>query len=208
MPTWIDDIRTALVNLKGSATLEELYAEIERIRPSALSPKWKTTVRRAILDCSSDSDGWKRRDDLFYSVEGLGAGVWGLRSSLTNTPTATDFQENGVPKRVLSQTYRVLRDTELARKLKLLHENKCQFCGVTLSLGGGIAYSEAHHIQPLGNPHHGPDDADNILVLCPIHHVLLDYGAIPLKLSELRTVRGHTIGRQYIQWHNQNVFKG
>jgi putative restriction endonuclease len=50
-------------------------------------------------------------------------------------------------------------------------------CGTRLE---GLAgpYAEAAHIRPLGAPHHGPDTPDNILCLCPNHHVLLDHGGV------------------------------
>jgi predicted restriction endonuclease len=69
----------------------------------------------------------------------------------------------------------------LARQLKLLYENRCQICGESITLPNGTRYSEAHHVRPLGRPHHGPDVAGNILVLCPNHHVMLDYGVIALE---------------------------
>lgn len=37
-------------------------------------------------------------------------------------------------------------------------------------------YAEAAHVRPLGSPHNGPDTPDNILCLCPNHHVLFDHG--------------------------------
>jgi hypothetical protein len=50
-------------------------------------------------------------------------------------------------------------------------------CGTRLE---GLAgpYAEAAHIRPLGAPHHGPDTPENILCLCPNHHVLLDHGGV------------------------------
>lgn len=188
MVTWREHIETGLANLGGVAPLEDLYKEIKRLRASTAPNSWKTIVRRIILDHSSDSDGY-RGPDLFYSVEGIGSGVWGLRASLKPTPAASDIQEPKVPGRVLTQTYRVLRDTDLARKLKALHKGACQICGQGLRLRNGDIYSEAHHVQPLGNPHNGPDTADNIVVLCPNHHVLLDYGAVRLDAAKLRTCK-------------------
>jgi len=35
-----------------------------------------------------------------------------------------------------------------------------------------------HHIRPLGRPHDGPDEPENILVLCPNHHTDFDYGRL------------------------------
>ena len=52
-------------------------------------------------------------------------------------------------------------------------------CGTRLE-GLSGPYAEAAHIRPLGAPHHGPDTPDNILCLCPNHHVLLDHGGVGL----------------------------
>ena len=205
MATWDDDIVTALTNLGGSANYDDLYAEVERIRDE-LPQTWKAVVRRRIQDLSSDSAGFKNGDDLFFSVEGLGAGVWGLRTFLTDTPTANDLPSgNEQPDHIATQTYRVLRDTVLARKIKLLHRDCCQICGTAIRLNDGNTYSEAHHIKPLGSPHHGPDVPGNILVLCPNHHVLCDYGAITIQLDDLRVVHGHDLSPEYIAYHNSEI---
>lgn len=208
MATWLDDIQQALAKLGGVASLEQLYGELKRLRRSSTTPKWRTTVRGIILKRSSNSTSFRGPDDLFYSVEGIGSGVWGLRASLKPTPTASDIQEPKTPQRSLAQTYQIIRDTELTRKLKALHKNTCQLCGKALQLNNGESYSEAHHIQPLGRPHDGPDVAANIVVLCPNHHVLLDYGAVRLDRARIRTVHGHAIEANYIEYHNKRIFVG
>ncbi|TDQ93248.1 HNH endonuclease [Paraburkholderia silvatlantica] len=204
MATWLEDITNALTKAGGIAHYEQLYAEISRIREGALPESWKQIVQRTIQNHSSDSNGY-RSGDLFYSVEGIGSGVWGLRSTLNLTPTASDLQELSAPERVHTETYRVLRDTQLARKLKALHKNVCQICGTTLRLADGTTYSEAHHIRPLGAPHDGPDVAGNIIVLCPNHHVLFDYGALTLDADKLSIVHGHYIEEQYVEYHNEII---
>lgn len=205
MATWLEDIVTALANLGGVAHLDQLYLEVRRVRASEPSRTWQTTVRRIILDHSSDSKGF-RGANLFYSVEGIGLGVWGLRSSLKLTPIAADIQEPETPLRALIHTYRVLRDTDLGRKLKALYKDTCQLSGHTLHLGNAECYSEVHHIRPLGKPHNGPDVAENIMVLCPNDHVLFDCGAIRLDPERLHTVQGHTIGSRYVQYHNNQIY--
>jgi hypothetical protein len=50
---------------------------------------------------------------LLYSVKGIGSDVWGLRSRLTTTPLASDIAESETPRRVHTEVYRILRDTEL-----------------------------------------------------------------------------------------------
>jgi predicted restriction endonuclease len=104
------------------------------------------------------------------------------------------------------ETYRVLRDTALARRLKELHQDSCQICGTQLQLSDR-AYSEAHHIKPLGKPHNGPDIAENILVLCPNDHALLDYGAMELDLTKLRQEPNHRIAPEYVNYHNTVIVR-
>jgi hypothetical protein len=53
----------------------------------------------------------------------------------------------------------------------------------------------AHHIQPLGRPHCGPDCIENLIVVCPNHHAMCDYGAIKLALTDLHVIAGHCIKR-------------
>jgi hypothetical protein len=95
------------------------------------------------LDGSSDSVGFKRGEDLFFSVEGLGSGVSGLRGMVKDGPVAVDIPAgNEAPGRAEQTTYRVLRDTRLARQLKLLHRDRCQLCGETLRISEAMTYSE------------------------------------------------------------------
>jgi len=124
------------------------------------------------------------------------------------TPQAIDINKPNPPTRVMYNTYRRLRDTALARRVKLLYNNRCQICGETIMLYGGELYSEAHHIQPLGAPHNGPDVMGNILCVCPNHHVQLDYGAIELNIVELTIVPEHKLGDEYIHYHNLHIYKG
>jgi len=207
MSTWLEEIVTALNNLGGRAHYESLYDEVRRIHSSALPKSWKKIIQRHIQDHSADSDGYKG-DNIFYSAEGKGAGVWGLCSSQSSTPLASDINPPAIPDRLLIKTYRILRDTELARKIKALHKDSCQVCGETLLLQSGETYAEAHHIKPLGEPHNGPDIAENIIVLCPNHHVLFDYFALSLDPSRLRSVQGHVISSAYIAYHNARFATG
>jgi hypothetical protein len=99
------------------------------------------------------------------------------------------------------------RDLPLVRALKTLYEDRCQICGETLLLPGGRRYSEAHHVRPLGKPHFGPDSSRNLIIVCPNHHVLLDYGGIVLNASEILLHPAHQLGREYVQYHNEVVLR-
>ena len=83
MATWLDDTITALKNLGGEAHLNDIFKEVKRIRKT-LSPSWTRTIQKELERHSSDSIVWKSKyrgkEDLFYSVKGIGQGVWGLRN--------------------------------------------------------------------------------------------------------------------------------
>ena len=69
----------ALENLGGQAPYSEIYKEIERITGVSLTDGLTASIRGAIHSCSSDSNCYNGKDDIFYSVDGIGKGVWGLR---------------------------------------------------------------------------------------------------------------------------------
>lgn len=120
-------------------------------------------------------------------------------------PLAVDLNEP--PGREEVTVCRIIRDSPLARRIKQLHNYECQICGQTILLPGGIRYAEAHHVQPLGAPHNGPDCEGNIICVCPNHHAELDYGARPLQLAALRGVKGHSLNDIYIKYHNEQVWR-
>jgi len=196
-----------MTNLGGSAMYKDLYDEVYRIRGGDVPRTFEDVIRRTIQTHSSDSNGFGG-PDLFRSVDGLGGGHWGLREQNRRTPTSIDLaapegqHEDDQPRRRFTETYRILRDTALARTLKEIHDDCCQVCGETLELRDGARYSEAHHIKPLGRPHYGPDIEGNILVLCPNHHALCDLRAIELDLKGLSLHRDHKVEERFIDYHN------
>jgi hypothetical protein len=159
--------------------------------------EWKHRVRTVIFKLKNKG----------IIKPGASRGYWIFGGGEIITPVAFDIPIGDAnPERREVTTYRVLRDTVLSRKIKLLHQNKCQICGASIILKSGYSYSEAHHIKPLGSEHNGPDIAANVIVLCPNHHVMCDYGAIELKLSEIRIAGGHTLSEEYIEYHNSNIY--
>jgi 5-methylcytosine-specific restriction protein A len=124
----------------------------------------------------------------------------------SETVQASDINEPEGTQRAPCTTYRILRDTPLARKVKAAHNHSCQVCRNTLWLLNTQPYAEAHHIRPLGSPHNGPDHKDNILCVCPNCHVLLDYGAIKLEAERLSTVEGYRISAEHVEYHNTHIW--
>lgn len=110
------------------------------------------------------------------------------------------------PERELVTIYRVVRDTEMARRVKLLHKYKCQLCETRLELKDGSWYAEAHHVHPLGLG--GPDDFGNIMCVCPNCHALLDHGAIALDAAKMKRAGHHEVGQEFITYHNEKIHGG
>jgi hypothetical protein len=119
------------------------------------------------------------------------------------TPEAVDLY---VPADRADMTIsRIIRDTKMARRVKQLHHFECQICGLSLKLANGSCYAEAHHVKPLGQPHNGPDSPENIMCLCPNHHVMMDYGVLMLDLENTRKADGHQLATEFVTYHNEHI---
>jgi predicted restriction endonuclease len=106
---------------------------------------------------------------------------------------------------VVTRISRQLRDTDLVARLKVAYGYRCQFCKTSIPMGRGRGwYCEAHHIRPLGIPHHGADTSDNILIVCPNHHKMLDYGAMIIDPSKLALLL-HDIADSNVRYHNEEL---
>lgn len=135
---------------------------------------------------------------------GISVGPETISTNALLPPVSEDTQ---IPARVDTTICRVVRDTLVAIAVKKLHKYRCQICGTRISLPDGQFYAEAHHIWPLGHPHDGPDIQQNVICVCPNHHVELDHFAIPIGKETLRLVSNHQIGERYIEYHNANYQK-
>lgn len=92
-----------------------------------------------------------------------------------------EFKPNRNPsKRREGTVLRIVRDTNISRNIKKLYSYQCQICGVAIPTRKGL-YAEGAHIKPLGRPHDGYDSPDNMLCLCPNHHVMFDKGSFSIE---------------------------
>ena len=81
--TRLDQIIESMRSRGGEASLNEIYKDIESQDSRSLSSGQQGGIRKEIEKHASESLNWERygrQEDLFYSVGGLGLGVWGLRS--------------------------------------------------------------------------------------------------------------------------------
>lgn len=124
----------------------------------------------------------------------------------------TNDAENmrGPARRAATTVLRIVRDTALGRRVKSIHDFRCQICGERLECVGG-PYAEAAHIKPLGAPHDGPDEITNILCLCPNHHVMLDRGTLTINDelvvqplgSRLRQKKDHPVSIDHLRYQRK-----
>jgi putative restriction endonuclease len=124
------------------------------------------------------------------------------------------------------------RNANWRRQIVAAWDRSCAFCGFDGALGGAPVGIEAAHIRWFN--FEGPDDLDNGLALCSLHHKLLDRGAIGLRDPgtvvvssafsavgqagravyelhgrELRPRPGTVLpSSTHVAWHRQEVFKG
>ncbi len=142
-----------------------------------------------------------------------------------NPSIAYDIGETKKNRRVKTNVLRVIRDTKISAKLKEEYDYKCQICGNRIYLKNGNHiryYVEAHHLKPFAQIHNGPDIEENIIILCPNHHVEFDYGTIAIDPNDFCTILHknnknpyigkqieirHKIGKEFIKYH-YNIFRG
>lgn len=74
-----ETVAAALRSLGGQGRPAEIAEEIRRLFPGPHPVSLLQSVRGRIQECSSDSKIWRGKRDLFFSVHGIGGGVWGLR---------------------------------------------------------------------------------------------------------------------------------
>jgi putative restriction endonuclease len=111
-------------------------------------------------------------------------------------------------------------------------DRQCAFCGYDGQVAGASAGIEAAHVRWFSFG--GPDDLDNGLALCVLHHKLFDLGVLGLSAAlrvqvsaafTARTSAGRAVydlhGREmhprpgtalpagsHVSWHSREVFKG
>jgi putative restriction endonuclease len=158
-------------------------------------------------------DGLYRVDDYWPDVGEDGFRIWRFRLVPLEEPLETGQVKEptegyDTSLRHMAIVSRIIRDTAVTRRVKRLYDFCCQVCGIQLITPPG-PYAEAAHIRPLGRPHDGPDVLENVLCLCPNHHVQFDRWQFALTddlalvgiEGRLRVQPRHVIGIEYVRYH-------
>jgi hypothetical protein len=146
-----------------------------------------------------------------------------LEQELTEQSPTIDATADADPRRVATTATRVVRDTEEVTALKTLYDHTCQVCGDRRQRNRRQGYAEGHHLEPLGEPHDGPDAEGNLLVVCPNHHADFDHGTITVE-PETLTIRhqyesaldgrslyvtdGHDLETSHLEYHHEQLWNG
>lgn len=124
------------------------------------------------------------------------------------------------------------RDRAFRQSVLVAYEYRCAACGWNVYLGSDSFGLEAAHV--LWHTHGGPDELDNGLCLCSMHHLALDRGAISIDENRRLLVSQHISGstgvaeglhalageslrrpqpgnppirREHADWHREQVFR-
>ncbi|HIM07355.1 MAG TPA: hypothetical protein EYG49_02290 [Gammaproteobacteria bacterium] len=136
--------------------------------------------------------------------------IYSGKNESRKTPETIELDyEKKDKKRKKGTVLRIVRDTNISRKIKEIYNFKCQVCGTTIKTKSGL-YAEGAHIKPLGKPHDGDDSTDNLLCLCPNHHVMFDKGGFSIMdnfeiiggiSGTVDVHQGHKINLENLQYH-------
>lgn len=100
------------------------------------------------------------------------------------------FSTSAKPKAVTQLVEKLQRNRKLVEKLKNLYKGKCQLCGFTFQQRNGRPYCEAAHLKPMARREANIDVKDNLFILCPNHHKMLDYGSLRFKWNTAGSLVG------------------
>ena len=133
----------------------------------------------------------------------------------------SDGDGNTPPHRRMREDYRIVRDTGLSKFMKSTYDFQCQICSFSFRMPSGAQYAEAHHVRPLGGRHVGLDIESNMMVLCPTHHALMDFGTIAvhpesmaiitidnraLEYGRRLSIVRHRINPEFLEYHLDEVY--
>ncbi|MCL2056848.1 MAG: HNH endonuclease [Oscillospiraceae bacterium] len=206
-PTYRSEVIAALRILGGQGHLKDIYdVIIERNKLEAINTKkhWRGDVRANLQRYSSDSKNYLGKEDIFYSVGGLGGGIWGIRDlDVLYAPETFDFISDGeyknvnqrefaegMQKQIVVNSYE--RNTSLRRECIKLYGTDCKICTFNFEKHYGIrgkGFIEIHHLVPLSEIKQDyfatPDD---LLPLCSNCHSIIHRFKPFLTVEEMKNI--------------------
>ncbi len=152
---------------KAGYTYAGLYSVVDSWVEKSKSSPFKKICRFRLIKIDSPAEGESADDERKP------------KNSINDNPGNDIDHPTKEKKRKPVTVLRIVRETIRALAIKRLYNFECQVCKFTILTKGG-RYAEGAHIRPLGKPHNGDDNTNNILCLCPNHHVMLDKGCFSI----------------------------
>lgn len=179
--TMLDDIIFAMNKLGGHCYYKDLYEALRELNPNIL----ESTVRATIERNSKDSKAFAK-DHIFYSVEGLGRGHWGLVNpdiNAFNMDYTSDDEGFKEGKKILRQHLSRERNhflkTRAIQEFKNKNSDKvyCELCGFDFySKYGDIGkdFIEIHHTKPICEMDENErTKLEDVILLCSNCHSMI-----------------------------------
>lgn len=157
-------------------------------------------------------DAWEETGKSGYKICRFRLEYTGQNPYRKNTEEIELDYKKGDKLRKEGTILRIIRDTRIAHNIKTLYNYECQVCGITIEVKSS-RYAEGAHIRPLGKPHDGDDSSDNLICLCPNHHVMLDKGVYSISddfklLGDIQGVltvhKNHKLDKSNLNYHRKS----
>lgn len=198
--TYKEKIVKTLEKLGGHAYLKDIYEVFKNISHEESLPKsYKAIIRATLEHYSSDSTVFDGQEDLFYSVDGIGNGHWGLRniSSMDEIELTQEDDEFSEGKLLLKKHLSRERNPKLiseAKKIFIKKHNKlfCEVCGFNFQEKYGTLgenFIEAHHSKPISEMNEGEKTKlQDIVMLCSNCHSMIHRKKPWASVDELKII--------------------
>jgi 5-methylcytosine-specific restriction protein A len=209
-PTYRSEIIAALCTLGGQGKLKDIYDVIENrnLLPAiSTNTNWQAQVRKQLQSDNDDMKTQTSGKNLFWSVEGKGSGIWGLRDLSqyqendlfynfsangeiidNQTPIINNEFIEGATKKILVNKYE--RNYKLREKCIELFGCLCTICSFNFEEFYGLqgkGFIEVHHITPISAIGHDyiahPDELRPVCSNC--HSMIHRYKPF-LQINELK----------------------
>jgi len=183
MNTWLEDIILSLKEIGGEGTLKDIYSGVDK-RRNEKHKTWRNTIRKEIYNHSSDSDAFKG-NDIFYSVNGKGEGIWGLRDSISKSEVDLSEDDIGFPEGKLKARLHIKKERNprvirLAKDIFASEHNgelSCTVCGFNFKENYGKigeGFIEGHHTIAISQlSEETITKVDDIALVCSNCHRML-----------------------------------
>jgi len=187
--TWKDELIRGLKYFGGEAHRKELFIYIKNTTTKPMPREFGQTLQATLEHFSKDSNNFHknnhRKIDVFYSVNGIGSGVWGLKDYVVDENMDRTQDDISYPegKEKLRQHIQKERNSKLIRDAKQMFKEKhgklfCQICGLDFyEVYGDLGkdFIEAHHNKKQISDMHEETTTkiEDLLMLCSNCHSMV-----------------------------------